>query len=222
MILPRAGSYGDTDHVLGHELVHAFQYNIAQSRRGGGLQGLGRLPLFLIEGMAEYLSVGRDDPLTAMWLRDAIRRDDFPTIEQMARESRFFPYRFGQAFWAYIGGRYDDDTVIQLFRMALRTGWEPAVNGVLGLSSDTLSAQWRAEVEAQYLPPMEGKTAPGEVGTLLLSPETGAGQQNVAPSVSPDGRYVAFLSEKDLFSVDLFLADTRTGEIVRKLSSAAS
>ena len=76
VIMPLTGSYWDTDHVLGHELVHAFQYNIAQSRRGGGLRGLGTLPLWLVEGMAEYMSVGRDDPLTAMWLRDAIRRDD--------------------------------------------------------------------------------------------------------------------------------------------------
>ena len=38
----------------------------------GGLQGLGALPLWLVEGMAEYMSVGRDDPLTAMWMRDAI------------------------------------------------------------------------------------------------------------------------------------------------------
>ena len=53
VIMPLTGSYWDTDHVLGHELVHAFQYNIAQSRRGGGLQGLSTLPLWLIEGMAE-------------------------------------------------------------------------------------------------------------------------------------------------------------------------
>ena len=39
VIMPLTGSYFDTDHVLGHELVHAFQYNIAQTRRGGGLQG---------------------------------------------------------------------------------------------------------------------------------------------------------------------------------------
>jgi hypothetical protein len=38
--------------------------------------------------------------------------------------------------------------------------------------------------------------------------------------VSPDGRLVAFLSEKDLFGIDLFVADARTGEIQRKLVSA--
>jgi Tol biopolymer transport system component len=222
VIMPLGESYAATDHVLGHELVHAFQYNIAQSRAGGGLPGLFRLPLWSIEGMAEYLSVGREDALTAMWLRDAVRRDDFPTIQQMTRESRFFPYRFGQALWAYIGGTYGDDAVVQLFRSALRVGWEPSLNQVLGTTSDSLSARWRRSVESAYLPLIEGRTVPGEIGTMLLSPATGAGRQNVAPSLSPDGRYVAFISEKDLFSFDLFIADARTGEVVKKVSSASS
>ena len=222
VIMPLAGSYWDTDHVLGHELVHAFQYDIAQSRQGGGLQSLVRLPLWMIEGMAEYLSVGRDDPLTAMWLRDAVRRDDMPTTEQLSKDPRYFPYRFGQAFWAYIGGTYGDDAVVSLFRRALRVGVEPAMRQVLGTPADSLSIAWHEEIFATHQPLLEGKTAPEQIGTLILSPETGAGTQNVAPSVSPDGRYVAFLSEKDLFSIDLFLADAQTGEIIRKLSSAAA
>ncbi len=222
VILPLTGSYHDTDHVLGHELVHAFQYNLAQARSGGGLQGLYRLPLWLIEGMAEYLSVGREDALTAMWLRDALRRDDLPTIDQMTRERRFFPYRFGQAFWAYVGGEYGDDAVVQLFRRSIRRGWGAALVEVLGTSSDTLSARWHAAVEEQYLPLLEGRTPPGEVGTLLIAPSTGSGSQNLSPALSPDGRYVAFLSEKDLFSINLYLADARTGDVIRTLSSANS
>lgn len=220
VIMPLAGSYWDTDHVLGHELVHAFQYNIAQSRQGGGLQSLVRLPLWMIEGMAEYLSVGRDDPLTAMWLRDAVRRDDMPTIEQLTKDRRYFPYRFGQAFWAYVGGTYGDEAVVNVFRRALRVGPEAAMEQVLGITHDTLSAQWSRAIFDAYEPLIEGRTPPEQSGTEILSPETGAGSQNVAPSVSPDGRYLAFMSEKDLFSIDLYLADAQTGEIIRKLSSA--
>ncbi|MBT4185892.1 MAG: hypothetical protein HOE14_01670, partial [Gemmatimonadales bacterium] len=174
VIMPMTGSYWDTDHVLGHELVHAFQYNIAQSRRGGGIQGLMSLPLWLIEGMAEYLSVGRDDPLTAMWIRDAIRRDELPTIRQMTRESRFFPYRFGQALWAYIGGTYGDDAVIQIYRRSLRVGFEGAIEQVLGLSTDTLSVRWTEKVAEEYLPIMEGRNAPADDGNLILAPSTGS------------------------------------------------
>src|SRR5688572_3251068 len=222
VIMPQTGSYQDTDHVLGHEIVHAFQYNIAQSRRGGGMQGLGSLPLWLIERMAEYLSVGREDPLTGMWLRDALRKDDFPTVEDLTEGGKYFPYRFGQAIWSYIGGTYGDDAVTQLFRRAIRIGFNPAIEQVLGVEDDTLSAQWRRSVERAYGPLMADRTPPDSTGTLLLAPSTGAGQQNIGPSLSPDGRFIAYLSEKDLFSVDLYLADAKTGKRIRKLSSATS
>lgn len=222
VIMPLTGSYWDTDHVLGHELVHAFQYNIAQSRRGGGIQGMATLPLWLVEGMAEYMSVGRDDPLTAMWIRDAIRRDDLPTIEQMTKDRSFFPYRFGQALWAYIGGTYGDDAVVQIYRRALRTGFEGAIQGVLAMSTDTLSVRWREAVEEEVAPFLVGRDAPAESGTPILCPCTGSGKINISPSLSPDGQYVAFLSEKDLFSVDLYMAETATGRVIRKLSSANS
>jgi len=222
VIMPMTGSYQDTDHVLGHELVHAFQYNIAQSRQGSGLQGLSRLPGWLVEGMAEYLSVGRDDPLTAMWLRDAARRDDIPTIEKMTKENRYFPYRFGQALWAYVGGQYGDDAVVDLFRRSLRVGWEPALDQVLGMDSDTLSAHWAAVIEAEYFPLMEGRDAPSDVGTLLLAPSKGSGSQNLAPALSPDGKNLVYTSERDLFSFNLFLADAVSGEVTRTLSSASA
>jgi dipeptidyl aminopeptidase/acylaminoacyl peptidase len=220
VIMPMSGSYQDTDHVLGHELVHAFQYNIAQSGQGVGLQGLVRLPGWLVEGMAEYLSVGRDDPLTAMWVRDAARRDDIPSIDQMTREMRYFPYRFGQALWAYVGGQYGDDAVIDLFRRSLRLGWDASLKQVLGVGSDTLSAQWAATIKEEYLPLMEGRSAPSEVGELLLGPSKGSGKQNLAPSLGPNGQYVVYTSEKDLFSFNLFLADANTGQVTRTLSSA--
>jgi Tol biopolymer transport system component len=220
VIMPMTGSYADTDHVLGHELIHAFQYNIAQSGGAAGFRGLVSLPLWLVEGMAEYLSVGREDPLTAMWLRDAVRRDDFPTIRQLTNDTRFFPYRFGQALWAYVGGTYGDDAIYSVYRRSLQVGFQPALTQILGVDSDTLSAQWRRQVQEVYGPLIEGRDDPAEIGGSLLLSEDNAGSQNIAPSLSPDGTRLAFISEKDLFSFDLFLADARTGEVIRKLTSS--
>jgi Tol biopolymer transport system component len=222
VIMPQTGSYRDTDHVLGHEIVHAFQYNIAQSRRGGGIMGLGRLPLWLIEGMAEYFSLGRDNPLTGMWLRDALRQEEFPTIKDLTKGGKFFPYRFGQALWAYVGGTYGDDAVVQLFRRSLQVGFSSAIEQVLGISQDSLSVDWKNSVEKAYRSLMKDRIAPDSTGTLVLSPETGAGSQNIGPSLSPDGLYIAYMSEQDLFSVDLFLADAKTGKTIRKLSNTTS
>ena len=52
VVLPFAGGLGETDHVLGHELVHAFQRDIL--KRAG--RSIALLPLWFTEGMAEYLS----------------------------------------------------------------------------------------------------------------------------------------------------------------------
>jgi hypothetical protein len=223
VIMPLVGSYAATDHVLGHEMVHAFQYDMARAQGREAVAGLVGVPLWLLEGMAEYLSVGPEDPHTAMWLRDALLRDRLPTIRQIVtRESPYFPYRFGQALWVYIGGTYGDPTVATLFRRTLRLDFETAVGQVLGRGTDALSLEWRRQVEAAYLPLMEGRQDPGDVGTPILSPASGSGALNVGPALSPDGRTVAFLSERDVLSIDLLLADARTGRVIRRLASAAS
>ena len=217
VIMPLTASYGDTDRILGHELVHAFQYNIAQSRTGGGIMRLARMPLWVVEGMAEYMSMGREHPHTAMWLRDHILRDDKPTLTEITRNQKYFAYRFGQGLISYIGGTYGDEAVQDLFRTALQTGWEAAIGRVFAMPEDSLAMQWWDAVEAEYRPLMAGKTDPYDTGDVLLCVECGAGRTNVAPSLSPDGRYIVFQSEKDLFSMDLFLADVETGEILRPL-----
>ena len=217
VIMPITSSYRETDRILGHELVHAFQFNVAQNRLNGGFMNLARLPLWLIEGMAEYMSMGREHPHTAMWLRDHILRDDKPTLKEITRDPKYFAYRFGQAFLSYVGGTYGDDAAQDFFRTALRRGWEPAVEHVFGMPADSLSEQWWEAIEAAYRPLMAGKTDPHKTGDVLLCAECGAGRTNVAPSLSPDGRYIVFQSERDLFSMDLFLADVATGRILRPL-----
>jgi Tol biopolymer transport system component len=221
VVMPHTGSYWDTDHVLGHELVHVFQYNVAESGPGG-LARLGALPLWLVEGMAEYLSLGRYDPLTAMWLRDATLRNKLPTIKQLTTDPRFFPYRYGQALWAYIGGRYGDRAVIDVYRASLRMGWDQALVRILGVSGDSLSKDWIAAIKAHYTPLMEGRQRPREAGNVLLGINKRAGDYNLSPTVSPDGKYLAFFSRRGLFSIDLYVADAQTGRIIRRLAGPTS
>ena len=217
VIMPLTAAYRETDRILGHELVHAFQFNIAQSANSGGPMRLFQLPLWVVEGMAEYLSMGREHPHTAMWLRDHMLRDEKPTLKEITRNRKYFAYRFGQGFISYLGGTYGDDAVQNFFRTALMRGWEGAIEYEFGMSEDSISMQWWDAIEAEYRPLMAGKTDPYETGDVLLCLECGAGRTNVAPSLSPDGRYVVFQSERDLFSMDLYLGDVGTGQILRPL-----
>jgi Tol biopolymer transport system component len=222
VIMPFTGSYADNDHVLGHEIVHVFQYDIARKPRSGGLQNLMRQPLWLIEGMAEYLSVGRHDPLTAMWLRDAALRNDIPTIRQLTRDTRYFPYRYGQALWAYVGGKWGDQAIAQVFESSLRMGFENAIKRELGISADSLSKEWIAQIRADYLPAMSGRTLPKDAGKLVIGRSDKTGDMNLSPVQSPDGRFVAFFARRDIFTVDLYVAETATGKVVKRLTSPAT
>ncbi|HEX4933110.1 MAG TPA: basic secretory protein-like protein, partial [Gemmatimonadaceae bacterium] len=221
VVMPHTGSYWDTHHVLGHEIVHVFQYNIAEAGPGG-LNRLGALPLWLVEGMAEYLSLGRNDALTAMWLRDATLRDKLPTLKQLTTDPRFFPYRYGQAFWAYVAGRYGDRAVVDVYRAALRVGWDQALVRVLGVNQDSLSKDWISSIKTHYQPLLADRTLPKDAGEPVLRQRKGGGDYNLAPTVSPDGKYVAFFSRRGLFTIDLFVADAATGRIVKRLAGPTS
>ncbi|MGE0704106.1 MAG: BamA/TamA family outer membrane protein [Vicinamibacterales bacterium] len=224
IILPMGGPLEATDHVIGHELVHAFQFDMT-SRQGGspGETGAQHLPLWFVEGMAEYLSIGPIDAHTAMWLRDAVREEELPNIEDLDNP-QYFPYRWGQAFWAYVAGRWGDSVVSQMLMAGGDArDYHVAIEQVLGLSVDQLSEDWHSAIRSQYVPIVESTTPPSEVGKRLLAPSGGlGGDLNVSPALSPDGRFIAFLSERSLFSIDLFVADATTGEVVHRLTSTAS
>lgn len=209
-----------TRHVIGHELVHAFQYHLLLGRDSSSYENINNLPGWMIEGMAEYLSLGKKDSYTAMWMRDADMNHNIPTIKDLTTSNKYFPYRYGEAFWAFIGSTYGDTVITPFFKNVARFGLEYGIKRTFGYDDKTLSSLWKNAIENTYKPFLKD-TLQKPVGTKIVD-DTNAGKMNVAPAVSPDGNYVAFLSEKNLFTIDLFLADARTGRILRKLTSKIS
>ncbi|HWI16657.1 MAG TPA: basic secretory protein-like protein, partial [Vicinamibacterales bacterium] len=214
VILPFAGGLAETDHVLGHELVHAFQYDMASSGRSG--MGLQALPLWFIEGMAEYLSLGAIDSNTAMWVREASARNAMPSIDKLD-DPDFFPYRYGHAFWAYVAGRWGDRVVGDLLRGATDGDFKAAIEAILGVTHEQLTEEWHAATRRSFAAVYETARPANTFGRALISREQGGGDLNVTPAVSPDGKRVVFLSERSLFSIDMYVADVATGRIGRKL-----
>jgi hypothetical protein len=123
VIMPFTGSYADFEHVLAHELVHAFQFDVIARGLTNQLNPLlYEPPLWFMEGMAEYLAIGGLDTHTHAWLRDAVLSGYLRTIPEMSLYSDYLSYRFGQSLWAFIGAKYGDHTIGLLLQRAMRLG----------------------------------------------------------------------------------------------------
>jgi len=219
MVLPFTGSYAELEHVIGHEMVHQFQYDVySRGRVGGGMQTLINVnpPGWFMEGMAEYLSVGPIDPLTAMWLRDASLEGHLPTLQDLTYE-RVFPYYFGHAIWAYVGEKWGDEAIGQILQASLTGGVEGAFKRTLGVTLDDLMSEWRDAVQTTYLPQLADHYRARRIAQPVLTEKRSEGTLHIAPALTPDGHQIAYFSEKNSFFVDLYLADAETGKVIRRL-----
>lgn len=225
IVMPLVGDLAETDHVLGHEIVHAYQFDMIGAN----------WPLWFMEGMAEYLSLGSLDPNTAVWMRDAALADRLPSIEDL-NNPRFFPYRYGQALFAYIGQRYGDRAIALAMRRLgapplrgidgspagakLETVGDPirAIELAVGVDRRTLTREWHDSIRATMLPPVKGHVA--RPGDTLIEPRSEF-EMNLGPVLSPDGSRLALLTSRNRRSIDLAVADANTGEIQRTLIRTA-
>jgi Tol biopolymer transport system component len=210
IVLPFAPGLGETDHVLGHELAHAFQIDIAKDAHQNAFE----LPGWFIEGMAEYLSLGPSNAFTGMWLRDAKLHRRLPTVEQL-ENPQYFPYRYGHAFWSFLGQRFGDEILGRLLRSKAR-GVVARLEEVTGETSEQLTREWH-----ESIPVAEGDPDVVVTPRPIITSADG-GRVHVAPAISPDGRQIMFVSERDRLSLDLFMADASSGTVVKKVISTAT
>ena len=157
-----------------------------------------------------------------MWLRDAAIREKLPHVRELD-DPRYFPYRWGHAFWAFVGAKYGDRAVASLIRSAANPRYDLiGLARQLGTDPDTLTADWHAAISASTRAAADEAAPVASSVRRVIGPHTGGGRFNVGPEVSPDGRQIAFFSERDLFSVELFLADAETGRVQRKLLKSST
>src|SRR5437867_5397678 len=219
-VLPFTGSYAEFEHVLQHEMVHQFQYDVySRGRPGAGVQTLVAVnpPLWFMEGMAEYLSLGPINPETSMWLRDAALEGHLPSIEDMTTDPGIFPYRYGHALWAYIGEKWGDEVIGEILQASASSGLEAAFKRALGRSLEDLSNDWRDAIQTTFLPQLSDHYRARRIAQPLLTERRSRGRIFLAPALTPDGRDIAFFGDQGGFFIDLWLADAETGRVSRRL-----
>lgn len=242
--LPLTGSYAELNHVLVHELVHAFQFDMLE-RNIRGMIGISPLPLWMVEGMAEWVSVGMD-PVTTMWVTDAVKRDKMVSVEKMAGVQDIRVYRMGQALFEVIAQRFGTDRIRRMLnrpdlprRMlgdslpsiapppAIATSTRDPLMATTdsltfapgSVAVATLDQHWHAWADSIAKTLGADLVNPDSTAERLTEGRRYGSSFHLAPAFSPDGQRVLYYSSSG-FTNELFVAEkTAEGWARRSLVS---
>jgi len=222
-----SGDWASFEHVLMHEMVHVFQFDIfSRGRAGAGLQNLAMVnpPLWFMEGLAEYFSIGPEHPWTDAWVRDAVTNNALPTIAQMTeRPDKYFPYRYGLSVWQYVGARWGDEVIGEIMNAVPSVGIDRAFRREIGMSLDELSAEWKQAMQNKYLPIVAELQRPRSFAEPLLSQKRSGSIASlfVAPALSDDGKLITYIAYGSFLRGEVFpemyLANAETGKRITRL-----
>ena len=218
VIMPITVSNKETSHVLGHEMIHVFQYKMAKNTPGMNIRNLNNMPMWMIEGLPEYMTLGPNDTHTAIWMRDRVANDDIPSIEDVSKNPReYFPYRYGHAIWSFLTGMWGDAIVKPLEIITVRQGMTQAFDSLFGYKPDTVSDMWARSMKEFYLPYTDDTI--GVVGNRVIQ-DPDESELIHSPVISPDGKYITYISDRNVISIDVYLANLETGEVISRLTRA--
>ncbi|MBX7215562.1 MAG: biopolymer transporter Tol [Candidatus Kapabacteria bacterium] len=207
VVVPFEGDWEKFRHVIHHELVHAV---LNDKFYGGSIQDIisnriqFMLPIWMNEGLAEFESQGGYDIETDMFIRDAVIGNYLPDLQEL---NGYFAYRGGQTFYWYVEKNYGREKIAELLNNCKSTGnLDEAFRRAFGKSLEEFNEQWKHDLKKQYWPDIADRKRPVDFANKLTNHKKEESFFNTSPSISPDGRRFAFISDRDGFR-SVYVAD---------------
>lgn len=218
VVIPFEGNWEQFRHVIHHELTHAIMLQMVY---GAGAQSIItgmaqlRMPLWFIEGLAEYESRYWDTE-SDMYMRDAALNGYVPPINQLYG---FMSYKGGQSVLYYLSEKYGHEKIGELLgKTKLSKSMDRGLKQSIGLTIEELNDKWHLHLKREYWPDIADRKEPEEIGKKLTDHLKDRNFVNSGPALSPRGDKIAFLSDKsDYF--DIYLLSAIDGKIIGKLVS---
>ena len=224
IVIPHEGDWTRFRRVLAHEMVHAFQFDVLYGRRGNpfGRIFLRTPPLWFLEGMAEYLSLGWDSQTESI-IRDAVLNNTLPGMKALTAlrihpKQYFLVYKQGQAFLHYLRQRYGKG-IIGTLLATFRSSPDPdrVLNRVCGSNLKKISDQFLKFLKNRYYPHIRKYGNRSDCKTGMTDHLKDGSSINILPAVSPNGKYYAYLSNPNFFPC-IFLSDYKTGKKIKRIA----
>jgi hypothetical protein len=86
---------------------------------------------------------------------------------------------------------------------------------VTGVDSKSLSSAWHEFIRGSIARPQSA--SPETSAATVLGGKSADSRLSVGPTLSPDGEAIAFFSDRSQHSIDMIVADTRTGAVRRRV-----
>ncbi len=220
VVVPFTGSYDDFRHVLAHELVHVFQYNILFKNLKSPISTASslRIPLWVMEGMAEYLSQGWDDEAD-IYIKDLVINDKILSIEELNNVYGYIDYKEGQAIYRFIAEMFGEEKIGEFFHSVKFSGsLEGAIKKTFNMPLKEFDRQFLLYLKKIYFPDVKGVEIPWRGKRITDHVEEGS-YFNIASTISPDGSLIAAVSDRGGYT-SIYLYSVATGKEIRKLISA--
>ncbi len=218
IVLPFTGSYKAFAHTAVHELAHVFTFQIVYNRLLDNVFSrnyLFPMPLWLAEGVAEYLSIGWDAE-SDMFVRDAVIHDYLMDLDYT---SGFMVYKAGQSALNYVEQTYGHEKVRELlFALGSTRNADIALERTLGLDVRAFSARWKKSLRKHYWPMFGEKTEAEDIGRRLTNHRKDRAYYNTKAVMSPNGERVAYFSDRDGW-ISIYIMSVIDGKIIKKLVS---
>lgn len=169
VVVPSNGSIPDFKRVIRHELIHVFthslHYRILKDHRKTHFP---ELPLWFVEGLAEYWSAGWDEEAD-MFIKDAVLNGYLVPLQAMYQiYGSFLMYKEGQAILKFIADTYGEEKIIELIHNTWKEeNFSNVMKLTLGLDFEQFDRAWLYHLKKQLYPILKDSDFPEMVAKKI-------------------------------------------------------